>query len=94
MNIPMTYHAEFDESAFFDWPVGHFCYSPENPPTHIYLRLPMPNDESSACILPIDGSRGWQWDGNREKPTITPSIWYHTTPDWHGFVRNGELVPA
>jgi len=24
--------------------------------------------------VPIDGSRGWKWNGSLEKPTITPSV--------------------
>lgn len=37
-------------------------------------------------------SPSWEWDGNREKPTLTPSI--HTHGHWHGWVRNGEMVEA
>ena len=39
----------------------------------------------------------WQWDGNREKPTLTPSILIHQLNDkaekvgehWHGFLTAG-----
>lgn len=34
----------------------------------------------------------WQWDGDREKPTLTPSI--HTIGVWHGWIKNGMLVEA
>lgn len=52
------------------------------------------------CAIPLDGSRGWRWDGNKEKPTITPSILQSLTwgPDkvyielWHGFMTYGRLV--
>lgn len=37
-------------------------------------------------------SPSWQWDGNREKPTLSPSV--HTFGHWHGWVRNGEMVEA
>lgn len=34
----------------------------------------------------------WQWDGNRETPTLAPSILY---PDhWHGYLRGGVWVQA
>jgi len=50
--------------------------------------------------LPLDGSRGWRWDGNREKPTVTPSILNSSTDpetkvrfeSWHGFLTAGRLV--
>ena len=36
-------------------------------------------------------SPSWQWDGNRDKPTLSPSV--HDMPNgkthWHGYLRNG-----
>lgn len=34
----------------------------------------------------------WMWDGNREKPTLSPSI--HHVGHWHGFLRGGFFVQA
>ena len=42
----------------------------------------------------------WAWDGNEEKPTITPSINCIAEKDgkptggcgWHGFITGGELT--
>lgn len=39
---------------------------------------------------PINGGHGWQWDGDQEKPTLTPSI--NCVDLWHGWVRAGRLV--
>ncbi len=36
-----------------------------------------------------DGSH-WDWDGNREAPTITPSI-LDVVTGWHGYMRAGQL---
>jgi hypothetical protein len=36
------------------------------------------------------GARVWGWDGNEEKPTITPSI--HALEHWHGYMTQGRLV--
>lgn len=39
----------------------------------------------------------WHWDGNRETPTLTPSILHHPhdgRPDWHGYLTAGKLVEA
>jgi hypothetical protein len=40
----------------------------------------------------------WEWDGNREAPTLSPSILVHGgkgQPDiWHGFLRAGILATA
>lgn len=35
------------------------------------------------------GSPCWRWDGNRDAPTLTPSI--HLINEWHGYMTNGEL---
>jgi hypothetical protein len=42
----------------------------------------------------------WKWDGNRESPTLTPSINCITEKDgkptggcgWHGVITNGEFA--
>lgn len=34
----------------------------------------------------------WLWDGNRESPTISPSV--DVVGVWHGFIRNGKLETA
>jgi hypothetical protein len=31
----------------------------------------------------------WLWDGNKEKPTLTPSIQQTTPCRWHGFLTAG-----
>jgi len=36
------------------------------------------------------GIAQWEWDGNREKPTFTPSI--NCGKCWHGYIRNGRAV--
>lgn len=34
------------------------------------------------------------WDGNKEKPTLTPSIWARNRKGWHGYLTNGKLFRA
>lgn len=42
----------------------------------------------------------WDWDGNKEAPTISPSILVESRDEgrdierWHGYLRAGELVSA
>jgi len=38
------------------------------------------------------GIAQWDWDGNREAPTFSPSI--NCKGCWHGFIRNGQCVNA
>lgn len=32
-------------------------------------------------------SPSWDWNGDKEKPTLTPSV--HTPGHWHGFLTDG-----
>ena len=31
----------------------------------------------------------WNWDGNRELPTLTPSIFHRSSCGWHGYLTKG-----
>ncbi len=37
----------------------------------------------------LDKGACWQWDGNREKPTVTPSIQVIGGCNWHGYLKAG-----
>lgn len=58
---------------------------------------------TGTTIIPVspnamEGKPNWQWDGNREAPTLSPSILVHANPGWsdgwHGFLRDGKLIDA
>jgi hypothetical protein len=79
--------------------LGDFCINAEG--TQIHLAIPstrpfLQKEKGWTYItLPIGREKpvpgpSWQWDGNRERPTLAPSIWTHG--HWHGFVRDGEMV--
>ena len=38
------------------------------------------------------GRPQWDWDGNREAPTFSPSINCEANCGWHGFLRTGRCV--
>lgn len=60
----------------------------------IYIAIHTPG---GTAVLPIDEKHHeprWQWDGNRKAPTITPSILIGGDNEWHGWMREGELVSA
>ena len=57
-----------------------------------------PNDEQVAAgSVPIGGIKGWVFDGNRDVPTVSPSILYTTWIDgewvekFHGRINGGYL---
>lgn len=50
------------------------------------------------CCIPLrplldsktNNGHSWQWDGNEDEPTLTPSI--NCVGVWHGWVTKGKLV--
>lgn len=49
---------------------------------------------SDLCSIPITigikQDKSWLWDGNKEEPTIVPSI--NVIGIWHGFLTKGKLI--
>lgn len=57
--------------------------------------------ESTTIPVSLGGliPSAWKWDGNKESPTLEPSILVfgkggRENPLWHGFLRNGKLETA
>ena len=71
--------------------VGDFGFDEQR--KHIYIWLPGTSGPTALQIR-REGDNGvariWGWDGNEDKPTLTPSI--HWVGTWHGFMRAGKLV--
>jgi hypothetical protein len=49
-----------------------------------------------ACAVPIHpnvlpNGASWQWDGNEEAPTLSPSINCVGGCGWHGWIQNGVM---
>ena len=45
---------------------------------------------TTSLSFAVKGSqRGWTWNGNENRPTLSPSIWAHKTCGWHGFLIDG-----
>ena len=40
--------------------------------------------------VPVKGERKWNWNGDRELPTLTPSIKIVGECNWHGWLTKGE----
>ena len=40
----------------------------------------------------VDSGSKWNWDGNRELPTLTPSVHSTGCCGWHGFLKQGKWV--
>jgi hypothetical protein len=72
---------------------GDFCFSnPGRVYFYICIWLPMESGPDALRIQKASpgGPRVWEWDGNIEKPTLTPSI--HALGLWHGYLKAGRFV--
>lgn len=83
-----------DEEQVENGPPGSFCIDTlEDGLRVMWHKLP---DGNFGCIRlrPIPGSHSnaspsWQWNGNEEVPTLSPSV--HLPGRWHGWFRNGRM---
>ena len=62
-----------------------WIHAPHSDTTMGLVRLSI--SETGNAIPPV-----WKWDGNKDKPTLTPSI--NIIGVWHGWLRDGKLVTA
>ena len=68
---------------------GAFFFD-EGEPTHILFTCPCGCDNRMRLPLNTPGVHpSWMWDGNREQPTLTPSIRDVNTCKFHGFLTAG-----
>lgn len=56
-----------------------------NPESYMLAAIPVRQELNET-------GKHWGWDGNEDKPTLTPSV--HSIGHWHGWVRDGVLVEA
>lgn len=81
--------------SIWDLEEGQFFFSVDDKGQRFFTCM-LPGD--NACCIPlrpvvIEGlNRGhyWNWDGNEDKPTLTPSI--NAVGAWHGYVTAGRMV--
>ncbi len=86
----------FDSGKAGDWT---FAADDTGTLTHIIVRIPNGTPEGDEGALPLRAEKDWrgkdsgwwQWDGNIEAPTLTPSILHHKG-EWHGYMTRGELI--
>lgn len=78
--------------------VGDFYWSYDNV-GQLYFNALLPGkafmgeiEDVAFCSIPVrleEDSQAWHWDGNRDRPTLQPSLYLHD--HWHGFIRAGRF---
>lgn len=69
---------------------GDFCFSDERDVIYVWIPGMSGPDAISIQRGSPGGPRVWGWNGDEEKPSITPSI--HVLNKWHGHLTNGKLI--
>ena len=44
--------------------------------------------------VPVAGDRAWEWNGDRVRPTLSPSIRRIEGCKWHGHLTDGVFIPC
>lgn len=86
-----------------DWPddglpAGQFLWLDDRDKGHRTIVYGCPCGCGTTHGLPVaaGGQRPgrWGWDGNEDRPTVTPSIQIVGGCRWHGWLRGGQWVTA
>lgn len=67
----------------FGCPCGK-CHDPEQVVHNCYLNITIPGQAKESVESP-----NWEWDGNWEAPTLSPSIQRRGACNWHGYLKKG-----
>jgi len=88
-STPVTGRARSQEQLFEEAQPGDYCVNPAG--DHILCNCPC--GCGSMMNLPImtgeKHEHNWQWDGNRERPTLHPSIRDLSGCRFHGHLQGG-----
>lgn len=106
-DLAMTYRPDLDgtrngpEHWVSDLEAGQFCYELGEdglPDRFVFWAAdaPWPVAIPIRDRIPGEGRPSWTFDGNMERPTLSPSIWTNrdNPPDWHGYVVAGATRRA
>lgn len=79
-----------------DWKPGDYWFADVSGQRHTYPALWACFPDGSLIHLPLEPmpagvlqQPSWKFDGNRERPTLTPSV--HVIGHWHGWLRAGRM---
>lgn len=91
----MTVKAQLVESLFGDdVPPGAFkFYAVRGDIAGLNFLCPCGCGDVFGCSFKKDGQRGWVWDGNKDAPTLYPSVKplnADGSEHWHGWLKGGE----
>lgn len=93
---PITMKRVDGFEALSHGPAGLFYWDTKGDRRYICLNVPTKakhREDGVAFIrIPVTGAQQpvWQWDGNEDAPTLTPSL--GVGGHWHGFCTAGKLV--
>ena len=73
---------------------GDYCFVSDtsNNTAGIAIKCPGCGSESYLSVKKDYPPPNWEWNGNEEKPTLTPSVHSVGCCGWHGWLRDGEWV--
>lgn len=94
-NFDKATYAESGSMFRKDLPPGMLMWQIVNnnpdvfPRRFLWFVCPCGCGNCSHIPIKSDQQDGWQWDGNEQQPTLTPSIQKLISCRWHGYLRAG-----
>ncbi len=93
-----VYRPDLDGRWDEDVPKGCHAFSAPAGEQPKWLRFGCRCDARITCAIALRPQKNavgasWGWDGNREAPTVTPSINCEKGCGWHGWLKAGEFTP-
>ena len=78
---------EMKEPGCFEW----LIWDDEKHPRRLHFVCPCGCGAIGGVVVRGDATKEpiWEWDGNLDKPTITPSIRFLDKCCWHGYLTAG-----
>lgn len=91
-DLPATLVDDVDNAQDVPGAIEFRVLPDENEPCGIAFLCPCGCGHQSWLPLQDRPSVSWRWDGNREAPTLIPSVLMTTPCRWHGWLRSGVWV--
>lgn len=102
-NTPASFNGPIVDSDLLDYRDGGHMFRPDLPAGSIHftsdtqgeicaIDFVCPCGCGAVGCLPTRkgfGGSSWSWDGDKEKPTLSPSVLRTAGCKWHGYLKKG-----
>ena len=76
---------------------GDYCFTDNTKDETVGINIKCPGCGNESYLQFADTSSTvekaskWKWNGNKDKPTLRPSLLFNGCCNWHGYLTDGKL---